>query len=436
LESYLLTGFWNVCSFAQPLNQTILTPTKPVTTTFTTASESSTSTSSAKRTAVNRLLHTVDRANLFQTRFQPRLLKLLKDAAADPRILTSSLRLMASLPEALAQLHTFLQAPPSLSQVQATLQSHFDALWRELDASVASAKTEPASGESTAKRAHVAGKTVPVLSPGQQRRQMLEAKLSACMQDGAWHQEFVNVATAEGLTTLTSAVVDVLLPRMIKLMAEFLIRYRVQAVLDCLASRCDKSSVVAGFAADADTISEHIGRHIVTTDKRTLRQYVADREHKELESAEHHNHMQRRVAMLATLEAVCYSLEATPGASPDADNKPAGEAEPVVVQPVMLRLFQRVEAGVAPELDIPHADGRVVINRVLLNSGVLRAWNDVITHCLGVRQKMEMIEGVELPFYHSSERTLMLATLIHRYFTVRLQHYQKVAKLNKRILKQ
>eukprot|EP00045_Choanoeca_perplexa_P004152 m.35835 g.35835 ORF g.35835 m.35835 type:complete len:419 (-) comp12422_c0_seq1:53-1309(-) len=410
--------------FSQPLNQTILTPSKPVSTAPSEEAHSATSRSSAKRTAVNRLLHTVDRVALFQTRFQPRLLKLLKDAAADPRLLSPSMTLMQSLPEALSQLSALLEAGTSTSQVRAVLQSHFDALWHELDASANTIKSEPETGSPSAKRANL---TPTKLSPGQQRRQLLEAKLSACMQDGAWHTEFLSVATADGLSTMTSSVVNVLLPRVVKLMAEFLIRYRVQAVLDCLASRCDKSSVVAGFAADAETISAHIGKHIVSTDKRTLRQYVSDREHKELESAEHHNHMQRRVAMLATLQAVCCPLEPSPGANPDDDD---------AIQPVMFQLFQRIEAGVAPELDIPHSDGKVVINRVLLNSGVLGAWNEVVTHCLKVREQRDFIAGVELPSYHASERTLMLATLIHRYFTVRLQHYQKVMKLSKRIRKQ
>jgi hypothetical protein len=38
------------------------------------------------------------------------------------------------------------------------------------------------------------------------------------------------------------------------------------------------------------------------------------------------------------------------------------------------------------------------------------------------------------PTFNSSERTLMLATLIHRYYTIRKSHHDKVLRLNQVLL--
>eukprot|EP00730_Choanoeca_flexa_P016830 TRINITY_DN8025_c0_g1_i1.p1 TRINITY_DN8025_c0_g1~~TRINITY_DN8025_c0_g1_i1.p1 ORF type:complete len:415 (+),score=102.63 TRINITY_DN8025_c0_g1_i1:308-1552(+) len=396
--------------FSQPLNQAVLTPSKPLTTAL------EQSPIPAKRRSVDRVFDTIDRAHLFDSEFRPRLLRLLRDSAADPSLVTPSLNLRQQVAKAIIQLAKKLLSTQDAC-VMAQFKRFFETLWLQLDSTVAP-NSPTSTGEPSAKRASR------MSSPGKQRRQVLEAALSSCMTAGAWHGSFIQAAADDQLDLMTAEVVDILLPQVIKNMAGFLLRYRVQAMLDDIASRCDKSKEVAGFAADGDTIAEQIGNHIVRTDRRTLTQYIQDRQHMELDSAEQLTNMQRRSAMLATLEAMSQpQSEAT--TSEDDDN------DDIQVKPVMLRLFRRIEQGVEPELNVPHADGRVVINRVLLNSGVLRAWNDVVTQCLELRAANPKIGIVELPVYHSSDRTLMLATLIHRYFVLRMAHHNKVKALRK-----
>jgi hypothetical protein len=242
-----------------------------------------------------------------------------------------------------------------------------------------------------------------------------------------------------------------LLLKLVTAIISHTVRYRVQAVLDTLAVRRNRSHATAGFAADRHTVVRQLAHYIILNDLATLRVYCRDAATaataSSLPGAEGSSRgsqpgslaeSRRRRSMLAVLEGIVHNAPPPPTTPAtqreDADHRAAILAG-ATLDVVVLRFFHKLESAfVAPRLQKSRCrdatresnllSPEALVQAVLRSVDMAAAWQAVVA------RSASTLGRLRAPLLNCNARALMMATLAHRYFVLRVRHDGKVQRLS------